>query len=229
MKLIFLSLACFLVAHSAATAQQTLLRDESMHHLRIDGPREWASFPERPEASHLRYEIQLSEVPDALCLQLRQLDVKQTWRVLVNGNVAARLPIDENDMRVYFDLPVDHWQAGRNELRIEQDPGRAAVDDVRIGDLQLVAAGSTALLNRARLTVQVRDTDTGRPSPTRITILDQHGSLQTVGVDPSASSHLAVRPGTIYSATGEAAFGVPARGNRRCCNEGGSSLSSCLP
>ena len=47
-------------------------------------------------------------------------DVKQTWKVLLNGKDLARLRPDENDMVVYVSVPAGALHAGENRLVIEQ-------------------------------------------------------------------------------------------------------------
>ena len=38
-------------------------------------------------------------------LRLRHRDLKQLWRVLLNGQEIARLPLDEADMITYWAVP----------------------------------------------------------------------------------------------------------------------------
>ena len=61
-------------------------------------------------------------------------------------------------------------------------------------------------LNQARIRIEVKN-DAGESLPARITITNAEGSLQTVHTE--SVNHLAVRPGIVYSSTGQAEFGVP--------------------
>jgi hypothetical protein len=55
--------------------------------------------------------------------------------------------------------------------------------------------------------VRVTETKTGKPLPCRLTIVDSSGNL--VAVQAEKSPKIAVRPGVIYTATGEARFTAP--------------------
>jgi len=58
---------------------------EPLHHLRIDGPREWSEFAETPSADHLEVKFEARPNDSPQTLRIRQQDVKQSWRVLLNG------------------------------------------------------------------------------------------------------------------------------------------------
>ena len=53
-------------------------------------------------------------------LRLRQQDVRQSWKVMLNGKELGRLAGDENDMVVYFPVPSGALSASGNTLAIEQ-------------------------------------------------------------------------------------------------------------
>src|SRR4051812_5582095 len=89
-----------------------------MHHLRTDGPREWAEFPETAELSSLRLSFQAKSNPVEFFLRLRQRDVKETWRVLINGKPLGRLVQDENAMTVGFPVPPQTLIDGENSFVI---------------------------------------------------------------------------------------------------------------
>lgn len=207
-SLALLSAAVLALPSPAADSPPRSL-DAGMHHLRIDGPREWEEFPETPEA--VSFVLTFDAEPNAAeaALRLRQYDVKQDWRVRLNEADLGRLRQDENDMIVYLPVPVGTLRAGRNELRIEQIPGgRPVPDDIRVGEVFLDHRPVGEVLSEARLTVTVVDSDSGKPTPARITVLTPEGVLHTVGAE--SAGPLAVRPGVVYTASGTAAFGLPA-------------------
>ncbi|MBM79090.1 MAG: hypothetical protein CMJ78_00670 [Planctomycetaceae bacterium] len=193
------------LAGTTLLAADTVLLKE-LKHLRIEGQREWADFPEQPDAHSLKLEFSSEENADARCLSLRQQDLKQTWQVSLNGKQLGRLPRDENDMRVYFEVPAKTLKQGSNVLTIEQS-GRRGTDDIRVGQITLHDDSLSAVLNQSQVTISVTDKSHGKKTPCRITVINEHGSLATVGVKPS--NHLAVRPGVIFTSTGEATFGLP--------------------
>ena len=199
--------AWFLVVHIGLAAEEPLILTDRLHHLRIDGPREWSEFPEKPEADHLELKFAAKKSAGERTLALRQQDVKQTWIVRLNGQEIAKLPIDENDMRVYFAVPSERIKDGENLLRVEPLLGMKQVDDIRIGQIALLDEPRSDVLSAAKAEVEVRDADTGELLPARITVLDSDGALQSVGAE--SNEHLAVRPGIVYTADGQASFGLP--------------------
>src|SRR5205807_7426538 len=93
-----------LLSAGPASAAPILL-DARLHHLRCDGPREWSDFPERPEGPNLSLRFQAERNEAECTLRLRQQDVKQSWRVILNGKELVRLPPDENDMVLVIPVP----------------------------------------------------------------------------------------------------------------------------
>ncbi|MCP5113737.1 MAG: carboxypeptidase regulatory-like domain-containing protein, partial [bacterium] len=141
-------------------------------------------------------------------MRVRQQDVKQTWRVLLNDAELGRLKNDENDMVIYFSVPPGALRRGENRLRIEQDLSRRPTpDDVRVGEIVLDSRDKADVLGEASVRVTVLDADSGKALPSRITVLNEAGALQTPGA--TSNDHLAVRPGTIYTSSGHARFGLP--------------------
>jgi|GEM_PF-337679 len=193
----------------AAAARQSQIVDSVFHHLRVGDLPEWDEFPDAAENDHMEVAFHSESNSDEWTLQLRQQDVKQRWRVQLNEQMLGHLHQDENDMVACFALPRGTLVAGSNKLVISQEsPGKALVDDIRVGAIQLYRQPLKTVLSEATVEITVVDSDSNQPLPARITILNEAGSLQTVEVVPER--HLAVRPGTIFSATGNARFGLPA-------------------
>lgn len=194
------------VAGVAAAQGAERLLDAKMHHLRSGAEREWSEFPAEAEAAELRLAFEAAANSGPSSLRLRHRDVKQTWRLLLNDREIGRLPTDENPMATVWDLPTGALRTGENTLVVKSSGG--ASDDILLGDVRLVDRARDAVLREATLRVQVEDADTGQRIPVRITIVDQQGSLASVGAESSA--RLAVRPGVVYTADGQAEFGLPA-------------------
>jgi hypothetical protein len=202
-----LSLA--LLACAGLAAAKPITVTDRLHHVRATEQREWSDFPAKPEGPNLSLSFRSDRNEGEWTLRLRQQDVKQTWKVLLNGKELARLPPDENDMVIYLPVPAGRLVAGENRLVIEQ-VGRTP-DDVRVGEITLDDRPLSKVLNEATVEIDVREAGLrGKtvPIPARITILDHQGSLVTVGATSGAG--LAVRPGVVYTATGKARFGLPA-------------------
>jgi len=177
-----------------------------MHHLCAEGKREWAEFAEKAEGPALRLTFAAKANGEEWNLRLRQRDVKEVWRVLLNGKELGRLVQDENAMAVRFVVPKGAVREGENRLSIEQ-LGKT-VDDIEVGDVVLEERSKQAALTEATLDVEVVDGVSERPLPCRVTIVDEAGSLAALGI--SSDLGLAVRPGVVYTATGKAKIGLAA-------------------
>jgi hypothetical protein len=192
-----------LLGPDPVAAKGTVL-DARLHHLRVTPQREWADFPPQAEGPRLSVHFRSQANAGEWSLRLRQQDVRETWKVLLNGKELGRLPPDENDMVIYLPVPAGWLHAGDNALAVEQ-VGRAA-DDVYIGEITLDDRPARQVL--AETAVEVTVQEAGRPLPCRITVVNDQGALMTVGA--SSGQGLAVRPGVVYTATGKARFGLPA-------------------
>ncbi len=200
-------MSVFVAATTPAFAQPRVL-DAELHHLRIDGPREWSSFPESPEAASLELAFEATPNEREATLRVRQQDVKQTWRVRLNDDALGTLISDENDLVLALPVPPQKLKAGRNVLRIEPQAGpRSAPDDIRVGEVSLDLRPMREVLGEASLDITVTE-DSNDAIPCRITIVDERGSLTPLDVEPAKP--LAVRTGVIYTADGKARCGVPA-------------------
>lgn len=179
-----------------------------LHHLRIDGPREWSEFPESSEGDHLELKFVAKKNEQEQTLLLRQQDVKQPWRVRLNGRDVGRLIVDENDMVIGLPVPAGALVDGENVLRVEQEPRSRTTDDIRVGEISIVQGTKLEVFAAVHVEVEVLDAGTGNPLPARITVVNRNGALQTVGA--TSNDRLAVRPGIVYTVDGHARFGLPA-------------------
>lgn len=204
-----LALVASQLAAGADDPAQPLVVEERLVHLRNDPTREWSSFPEIAEADHLEVRFAATRNAAEYALRLRQQDVKQVWRVLLNGKPLGQLVRDEMDQVIYFPVPAGLLVDGNNVLRIETSArGPAAADDIRVGQIKLDTRPLQEVLDESKLHIRVVDADSKQPLPARITIANADGSLQTTAA--ASNDKLAVRPGVIYTADGEAHIDLPA-------------------
>jgi hypothetical protein len=192
------------VAHSAAPTD--LIITGRIHHLRSGAEREWAEFPGQAEGTELVRTFQATPNAGEQTLRLRHRDLKQGWRVLVNGKEIARLPLDEADMITYWVVPAGTLRDGANELRIHCTG--AASDDVLIGPVTLIDRPREQVLSEATVDVSVHEAPGGRAVPSRITVADEHATLVSPG-NVSDAQH-AIRPGVVYSGNGAVRLSLPA-------------------
>lgn len=202
--------ACSLAALLVAIAQPPPAADRvitaKMHHLRSGGEREWAEFSPAAEGSELAITFQVRASGGERTLRLRHRDLKAQWQVLLNGRDVARLPTDEADMITYWAVPPGSLAEGTNELRIGAT-GKVS-DDVLIGEVSLIDRPRAEVLSAGTLHVAVREEASGRALPARITITDVNGTLVQPGNESGGG--LAVRPGVVYTGTGDVRLQLPA-------------------
>ncbi|MGN6544584.1 MAG: CehA/McbA family metallohydrolase [Aureliella sp.] len=178
-------------------------------HLRSGSEREWSEFPQSAQGKRFEKIFTASKNANERALLVRQQDVKQLWTVSLNGHKLGELVRDENDMVIALAIPPGGLVDGKNALTIESPPAKgAASDDICVGELAAVDCPVRELLREATVEVEVTDSDSGDRLPCRITVLNADGAMQSTGAE--SNDHLAVRPGIVYSSTGQATIGLPA-------------------
>lgn len=192
-----------LATRADAVAEERVL-DQRIHHLRSGSQREWSEFAAEAEGANLRVVFAAEVNAAPVTLRIRQRDVKQTWRLRLNDRDLGSLPNDECPMTTFWEIASGTLKNGENTLLVS---GSGPSDDVEIGDVRLIDQPRERALSAATVRVRVIDKDTGQPLPARVTVVDGHGSLCSVGAE--SSSRLAVRPGVVYTADGQAEFGLP--------------------
>jgi hypothetical protein len=178
---------------------------DRMHHLRAGAQREWAQFPEQAEGPELVRAFRAKPNHAEHALRLRHRDLKQSWRVVLNGNEIARLPLDEADMITYWVVPAGTLRDGTNELRIHCTGCQS--DDVSVGQVTLIDRPMAQVLSDATVDVSVHETPSGRAIPSRITVVDTNGTLVSLG--NVSGPQQAVRPGVVYSRDGAVRLKLP--------------------
>ena len=204
---LFVSVAAVFAVAAPLHAKPTVL-DANLHHLRAGAEREWTDFPAKAEGPSLTLTFRAERNAAEWALRLRQQDVKQTWRVLLNGKELAKLPPDENDQVLFLLVPAGALVSGENQLVIEQ-VGKVP-DDIRVGEISLDDRPRSEALSEATVEITVRDaTHPEKPTatPCRLTIVNDQGALMTTSA--VSGERLAVRPGVIYTTDGTAKFGLP--------------------
>lgn len=188
----------------AAMAQLQTVSD-AIHYLRNGQEREWSEFPMLPTGRDLKLQFASDENTSEWTLILQQYDVKQNWRVHMNGQSLGSLVADEKLMLVYFSIPAGSLRKGQNEIGIHCDD--AASDDIRVEKISIDRRPLNKVLSEATVEIEVFESNSKNLLPSRITIVSADGVLQTVY---ASDKSLAVRPGFIYTASGKAALSVPA-------------------
>jgi hypothetical protein len=191
----------------SANAAEPIAIEPAYIHLRNGEPREWSDFADKADGAALERTFTAAKNDREQTLVVSQVDVRQTWRVSLNGKLLGELIKDENPIRLYLPVPPGTLKQGENTLKIES-PAKTPVDDISVGLIDLFHLPRAELLAQATISIAVTEKPTGKPVPCRLTIVDPSGSLQTTSA--ASDDQHAVRPGVIYTSSGRATFGVPA-------------------
>jgi hypothetical protein len=196
-----------LILATAAHAQ-TLTVTKEMRHLRNGDQREWSTFSANADRS-ATISFDVSNPADWKTVRLRQQDVKQPWDLLINNKKIGSLVADEKDLTIYFPLPSNTLTAGKNNLTISSKS--TISDDVRIGNIVLLAGSADETQSQASVTISVIDRSVSKPVPARVTIFDENKSMHQVAAT-NTEGHLAIRPGCVYTSNGNVSLRlVPGR------------------
>jgi hypothetical protein len=182
--------------------------DPAMHHLRHGEGREWDDFPERAEADELRIAFDAKADGAERALRLRHRDLRHVWKVVLNGKDLAKLPQDDNAMVSLIAVPAGALRGGANELRVVCAEKSAEVDDVEIGDVELLDRSLKEVLSEATIDVSVVDGELSKAIPCRLTILDSRGMMMPLGIESTSAQ--AVRAGVVYTGAGATTLRLPA-------------------
>ncbi len=173
-------------------------------HLGLAGRAEWDTFASRtPAAEALALTFEAAANAGEQTLVIRQADVKQEWRVELNGRLVGPLARMEADLVHTLPVPAGMLRSGTNTLRItSKTPG----DDIVVHAIRLEPVPVATLLGASTLHVRVTGAD-GLPLPARVTVVDRDGALAAVRSLPGTAQ--AVRPGVAYGgAAGPVALGL---------------------
>lgn len=186
------------------TAQIQVL-DSEYYHIRFTAEREWSFYPEIADRDRLILDFNGEANLTPITLKLRQNDVKQRWVITLNDQILGNLHANESDITAYYSIPENTIRDGSNRLLIQQ--ANNVPDDIQLGEFSIISRTVGEILNEGRISLQIFSKDRSELTPARITIVNRQKSLQTVGA--SSNSHLAVRPGVVYTGNGIAEFGLP--------------------
>lgn len=201
-------LPLLLLCLSAISISGQLL-DSKLHHLRSGELREWDDFPDKAESNQLVVKFDSKANATEYALRLRHRDVKQQWRLHLNGREIAKLPIDENPMRSVWPIPPRTLKDGANTLSITCAASpKTPSDDIEVGDIWLLDRPRTQVLSEATVTVEVTALDGGKPLPCRLTVVDDRGFL--VPLENASDATTAARIGVLYTINGKASLKLPA-------------------
>ena len=195
----------FLLGMSCSCYGQ-LVVENAIHHVRNTSVREWSEFPDEAKEKELYVQFPSRGNKTSQTLSLLQYDVKLNWRILLNDRDIGALIPDEKKMKVYFSIPAGTLREGQNTLVIKCKD--EVSDDIMVGNIKIDTRPLEIVLSEAALEVDVSEMNTTKLLPSKITIINTDGVLQSV--TSSNKIDLAIRPGVVYTATGRAYISLPA-------------------
>ena len=189
-----------LVLSAFTHAADFQMLDGRHYHLRSGTNAEWEEFAAtQPDGKRLEISFTAQSNTTEQTLLIWQDDVKQDWRVELNGKRIGSLFLMEAPLHFAMRVPQGSLKSGSNTLSIV--PPREN-DDIRIGEIRLASQPLESLLAECRVEVEVTDADSGQPVPCRITVADSSKSLAALFTP--TNQLVAARPGVVYTANGRA-------------------------
>lgn len=204
-------LAAALLSPRAAASDERVL-DPRLHHLGNDTLADWTETTPEAEGARLDIRFEASSNARPFSLTISQRDVDDAWRLVLNGVEIGPLRRAKERVTEMFPVPEGALRDGENVLSIV--PERAgSTDDVVVGDIRLSSESIRERLSLRPVRVRVRDAETGRGLPARITITSEPaeagGKREMSEIYYARSASTAVRQGIVYSAAGDALFELP--------------------
>jgi hypothetical protein len=183
---------------------QSHMPDNQMYHLRSTDQPEWTGFPgEAIKQLILSFDAEQNTVENTL--KLTQKDVRQNWRIIINGTEIGKLDRDDSRRVKYFTVLPQLLKQSNNQLIIEQVD--TTTDDISVGELTIEKYSIQELLAQAKVSVSVLDKKASSVLPCKITIVDSNGALQPFNI--VKNKNLVARTGCLYTANGKATFTLP--------------------
>ena len=189
----------------AAPAELRTL-DARRLHLRSGTNAEWEEFAtSQPYGRRLDVAFDARINPTEHTLFIWQDEVRQDWRVELNGRRLGSLHLMEAPLDFALRIPPGALRDGSNVLSIV--PPREN-DDIRIGNFRLASEVLEAALDQDGVEVEVTDLDSHAPLPCRLTITTTNGTLAAL-MTPT-NQFVAARPGVVYTGDGRASVRLAA-------------------
>ena len=147
------SLLPLAVAASVAAGAEFQTLDARRYHLRSGTNAEWEEFSSgQPHGRRLDIPFSARRTASEQTLLIWQDDVKQDWRVELNGRRLGSLFLMEAPLNLALRLPPGALQEGSNTLSIV--PPREN-DDARVGDVRLAPQPMEPALNECAVEIAV--------------------------------------------------------------------------
>jgi hypothetical protein len=201
-------LVLFLFGAATATAAPAEPRtlDPRRYHLRSGTNAEWEEFAaSQPFGRRLDVTFESRRNAIEQTLILWQDEVRQDWRVELNGRRLGALHLMEAPLDFALRIPVGALRDGSNVLSIV--PPREN-DDIRIGDFRVISERLETALDQVGVDVEVTDLDSRAPLPCRLTITTTNSTLAAL-ITPT-NQFVAARPGVVYTGNGRASVRLAA-------------------
>ena len=203
----FLLLAlCSGLAMAPGGQDEGQVLDPSFHHLGDDQTPEWPEASAVPEGSQLKIEFRSRPSRAERTLLLTQRHVSNRWSIQLNGKEFAVLEKNGDELKeVHYRIPGGSFRTGTNTLALIPDN---KADDIIVGNIRLFDMPLRKVLGIVEIEISVRDKETGKGVPARLTLHRTDGDAVPVRV--LDGRQLPVRLGVAYTGMdGKAVVDVP--------------------
>jgi hypothetical protein len=176
-------------------------------HLRSGSEPEWAEYAGRvPHGDRLDLDFDARANDSESTLFIQQDDVRNRWKVELNGRRLADLHLMEANLVETIRVPGGTLREGSNTLSIVPPSEN---DDVFIHEIRLDPRPLDQALGGSELAVHSVDEESRTSVPCRVTVVDENGALAALkSTVPSRDAFLAVRPGVVYTGDGRVAVSL---------------------
>ncbi len=202
----------------AADGEPIVITDRFVH-LGVSQHTEWKDFTtvEPTHRNQTEIEFQARKNAEEAALEIQAGGVgTDFWRVRLNDEDLGSLRKSEDRVTQYFRVPPAVVREGTNRLRVSTFGRRG--DDVYVGKAVLHNRPLREAAGYARVTVRVRDAESGAGLPCRLTIVKPGEKKDAKGVVtateeladmlPVKEDEVATRKGIVYTKKGLAAFDI---------------------
>ena len=191
-----------LLGLTSPLGQDTWITEASFH-LGNDATPEWTEASPEPDGTRLDLEFDALHNDRERALEIWSRHVDERWSIEINDLEIGTLARGAELRSGYYPVPAGTLRDGRNTLSIST---ARVGDDITVGRIRLLTQSYRELLRIGEVSVRVMDAETQDALPVRLTVVDEEGEFAPVyyGERPVQ----AVRRGVVYTADGEARFGL---------------------
>jgi len=197
-----LGLACALIEGRQEEAFSIL---DSYRHLGDSETPEWTEADPKPTPAPLEISFEASRRNSTeWTLRLKHRHVDNDWVISINGDEVAHLNRGAELKENFYPIPPKTIRKGKNQFKLQCN---TTTDDITIGEVQVIPQSFRELKRLGTLKLEVRNLETKKQIPARVTILDKEGNLPPLYYSMPALTP--TRNGIVYPPFGTCSVEIP--------------------